>query len=70
METIGSIQDFVNIIRWVDGLEWLGEFEQEYMEPEHGFEDESNPDRRLRGQLFLIMTDQRALDEFRSLFDR
>ena len=70
LETIGSIQDFVNIIRWVDGLEWLGEFEQEDMEPEHGFEDESNPDRRLRGQLFLIMTDQRALDEFRSLFDR
>ena len=70
LKTIGSIQDFVNIIRWVDGLEWLGEFEQEDMEPEYGFEDESNTDRPLRGQLFLIMTDQRALNELRSLFDR
>ena len=70
LETVGSIQDFVNIIRWVEGLEWLSEFEQEGMEPEHGFGDESKPDRQLRGQLFLIMTDQRALEELRRLFDR
>ena len=70
LETVGSIQDFVNIIRRVDGLEWFGEFEQEDMEPEYGFENESNPDRRLRGQLFLMMTDQRALEELRNLFDR
>ena len=70
LETVGSIQDFVNIIRWVEGLEWLSEFEQEGMEPEYGFGDESKPDRQLRGQLFLIMTDQRALEGLRRLFDR
>ena len=70
LETVGSIQDFMNITRWIDGLEWLGEFEQEDMEPQYGFEDESTPERRLRGQLFLMMTDQRALEELRSLFHR
>lgn len=68
LETVGSIQDFLNITRWIDGLEWLGEFEQDDMEPQYGFEDESNPERRLRGQLFLMMTDQRALEELQSLF--
>ena len=31
---------------------------------------ESNPERRLRGQLFLVMTNQQALRELQSLFDK
>ena len=68
-ETIGSISDFVNAVRRIDGLEWLGEFEQSDIPPEHGFADESNAEKPLRGQLFLAMTDQRALHELRRLFE-
>ena len=70
LETVGSIDSFVNAIRRIDGLEWLGEYEQTDIAPEHGFEDESNSEKRLRGQLFLVMTNQQALRELQSLFDR
>ena len=69
LETVGSIDNFVNAIRRIDGLEWLGEFERRDIEPEYGFENESNAARPLTGQLFLIMTNQRALAEMQSLFN-
>ena len=70
LETIGSIENFVNAVRRVEGLEWLGEFERGDIVPDFGFEDESNPERPLRGQLFLVMTNQQALREMQNLFTR
>ena len=70
LETVGSIEDFIKAVKRIEGLEWLGEFEREDIAPGDGFEDESDPQKLLRGQLFLIMTDQRALQEMRSLFNR
>ena len=70
IETIGSIEDFINAVERIEGLEWLGEFELEDIESEYGFEDESDPQKPLKGQLFLVMTDQRALQEIQSLFRR
>ena len=69
LETVGSIDTFVNAVRRIEGLEWLGEFEQSEIEPEFGFAHDTRPDRPLRGQLFLIMTNQQALRQLRSLFD-
>ena len=69
LETIGSIVNFVNAIRNIEGLEWLGESELEDIEPNYGFEDYSDSSKRLKGQLFLVMTDQRALQQMKSLFD-
>lgn len=68
LETIGPIKNFINAIKKVEGLEWLGEFEIDDIDPEHGFEDEKDPQKQLKGQLFLFMTDQRALQELKSLF--
>ena len=68
LETVGSIDNFVNAIRRIPGLEWLGEFDHEPFDPEHGFEDEDNPEKELSGQLFLIMTDQQAQAQMVSLF--
>ncbi|MBT8342461.1 MAG: S8 family peptidase, partial [Desulfatitalea sp.] len=68
IETIGPIQDFVNAVQKVEGLEWLGEFELDDIPPEHGFEDAKDPEKQLKGRLFLIMTDQRALQEMQNLF--
>ena len=69
LETVGSIDNFVNAIRNIEGLEWLGEFELEDIEPNYGFEDYSDSSKGLKGQLFLVMTDQRALQQMKSLFD-
>ena len=49
-------------------MEWLAEFEIEDIPPAHGFEDLRAPQRKLSGQLFLVMTDQRALQELQNLF--
>ncbi|MBR9985066.1 MAG: S8 family peptidase [Desulfosarcina sp.] len=68
IETIGSIENFINAVKKVDGLEWLGEFEVDDIDPEYGFEDAKDPEKKLKGRLFLIMTDQRALQELQNLF--
>jgi hypothetical protein len=68
METIGPIQNFINAVKKIDGLEWLGEFEVDDISPDYGFEDSKDPEKQLKGQLFLIMTDQRALQDIKHLF--
>jgi len=68
IETIGPIDNFINAVKKIDGLEWLGEFELDEIGPDFGFEDEKDPEKQLKGQLFLIMTDQRALQELQNLF--
>lgn len=70
LETIGSIQDFIRAVDNISGLEWLGEYEIEDIPPEYGFEDEKYPDKNLRGQLFLVMTDQTALGQLHRLFKK
>ena len=69
-ETIGSIDNFANVVRYVPGLEWLGESELHDIRPAHGFEDSKNADKDLRGQLFLVMSDQAALRQLRNLFNQ
>ena len=70
LETVGTVEDFTNAMRRIDGLEWLGEVEDEDVAPDHGFEDESNPEKQLRGRLFLMMSNQQALGQMRSLFEQ
>ncbi len=70
LETIGPIENFIKAVKKVEGLEWLGEFELDDIAPDHGFEDEKDPQKQLKGQLFLVMTDQRALQELQNLFNR
>ena len=69
LETIGSINNFVNTVQAIPGLEWLGEFGLDSINPEHGFEDTNDPQRLLNGQLFLVMTDDLALQEMQRLFN-
>ena len=69
LETVGSVDNFVRALRKVQGLEWLGEFDVDSVEPEHGFMDADDPEKQLSGQLFMVMTDQEALRQMRSFFD-
>ena len=69
LETVGSIENFINAVRRIEGLEWLGEFEQGDIPPEFGFENPNQPDSTLRGQLILAMTNQVALRQLQTLFE-
>ena len=68
LETVGRVQDFIRVSRKIRGLEWLGEHELADIEPDYGFEDKTNPDKKLKGQLFMVMTDQQALSQLQNLF--
>ena len=70
IETVGSIEGFVRAVEKIEGLEWLAEYELDDLPPAYGFEDRSKSDKHLRGQLFLVMTDQKALDQLQNLFNR
>ena len=69
LETVGPIQDFIQAVEKIPGLEWLGEYELDDIAPSHGFEDSKNAEKTLKGRLFLVMTDQRALSQMRNLFE-
>ena len=68
LETLVSIQTFVNAIKRMRGLEWLAAYDIRDIEPEHGFAYPDDPAKKLDGQLFLIMTDQEALHELYRMF--
>lgn len=70
IETIGSVDNFSNAVRRIEGLEWMGELESDEIAPDEDFYDEANPEKELNGRLYLVMTNQRALDEMLSLWRR
>ena len=70
IETIGSIKDFANAVRRVEGFEWMGELELDEITPDEDFYDEKHPEKELSGRLFLVMTNQQALEQLLSLWRR
>ncbi len=73
LETIGPVDDFIVAVRNVRGLEWLGEIEEEDIPPDDDFfiaDHEGCPrtDKLLRGRLFLILSNQQALQQMLSLW--
>jgi len=70
LETIGSVKDFANAVKKIPGFEWMGEFEVDEIAPDEDFYDEKHREKELNGRLFLVLTNQRALDEMLSLWRR
>lgn len=70
LETVGNEEKFFNVVRKIDGLEWLGETEVDAIAPQHESEYADNPDKDQGGMVFAVMSDQRALTELRNLFDK
>lgn len=68
IETIGSVDNFANAVKHIKGLEWMGELESDEIAPDQDFYDEKHPEKELNGRLYLVMTNQRALDEMLSLW--
>ena len=70
IETIDSVNNFWKAVTKITGLEWLNEHELNNIPSDYGFENEKKPNKELKGQLLLIMTDQQALKEIKSLFQK
>ena len=68
IETVGSIDNFANAVKHIGGLEWMGEIEIDEIIPDEEFYDETKPDKELSGRLYLVMTNQQALEQMLSLW--
>src|SRR5260370_26776714 len=70
LEVIGQIDAFVKAVQRIAGMEWLGEWEEEGIESDEYFYIEGEPERTLGGNLYLIMSNQQAMDELVRLWNR
>jgi len=74
LETAGPVKDFAITVRNA-GIEWLGEIEEEDIPPDDDFfeknkKGEKREDKLLRGRLFLVFSNQEALNQLQSLWQR
>ena len=73
LETVSRVDRFLNAVRLIEGLEWLAEVDVD-IEPDEDFyhlDDEGCPNgKTLSGRLYLISTNNKALREFVSLYNR
>ncbi|MGE6366909.1 S8 family peptidase [Bacillus paramycoides] len=71
-ETVGTIDNFVNAVRDIEGLEWLAEID-EYLDHDEDFyiisDEGERSEKQLSGRLFLMMSNQRAMADLKSLWD-
>lgn len=74
IEMIGSVENFANTVKKVQGLEWMGEIEIDEIAPDEDFYNVDKEGERtttaLKGRLYLVMSNQTALDEMLSLWKR
>lgn len=70
IETIGNVENFANAVKRIEGFEWMGEIETDEIDPDEDFYDKKNGDKLLNGRLYLVMSDQQALDDMLSLWRR
>jgi hypothetical protein len=71
LETIGSVEDFLSAVRRIPGMEWLGEWDESDLPPDDDFyRDEAHRDAPLEGRLYLVMTNQQAMEQLLSLWRR
>lgn len=70
LETVGSVDNFANAVRRIEGLDWLGEFDVDDIVQDEDFYDEENPERLLSGRLYMVSSNSRALQELQSLWRR
>jgi len=74
LETVGPVDNFIVAVRNIEGLEWLGEIEEEDIPPDDDFfvadrEGAARTDKLLRGRLFLVLSNQQALQQMLSLWN-
>jgi len=75
LETAGPVEDFLTAVRNLRGMEWLGEIEEEDIPPDDDFfaldsRGRPKPKKTLRGRVFIVFSNQQALDQMFSLWHR
>ncbi len=70
IETIGSVGNFINAVKKIPDLEWLSEIEVDDIEPDEDFYNEEDREKLLKGRIYLIMSNQKALRKMLSLWRR
>ena len=68
LETVGSIEDFQNVVRRVPGMEWLGDFDTEIASPDPGFLADGSTEASLSGRLFVVVGTRGAYAELLRLW--
>jgi len=68
METVGTVEDFKNAVDRIGGLDWLIEWDIDDLVPDQDFHDARGMERRLSGRLYLVMANQRGIDELLHLW--
>lgn len=72
LEIIGSVEDFVNAVRKVPGMEWMAEVQQDEIAPDENFyiqDEDERTDRTLPSRLYLILSNQEAMRQLLRLWD-
>jgi len=70
LETVGDVKDFAKAVTKVPGLEWLTEWVEEEIAPDEDFYVDGKPDKTLTGRLFMLATNETALQQLLSLWNR
>lgn len=67
LETVGSVSDFMNAVRRIEGMEWLAELDEEFAADED-FYRPGHLGEGVGGRLYLVMSNRAALDEMLRLW--
>lgn len=69
IETVDGVDKFINAVKRIPGLEWMGELDHDEISPDKDFYDEKNRDKKLNGRLYLIISNHQALRQMLSLWE-
>lgn len=69
-ETVGSVDNFLGAVKRTAGLEWLLESDEVDVEPDDDFFDIGERDKPLMRRVYLLGSNQQALAEVISLWNR
>jgi hypothetical protein len=63
LETVGRLSDFQNVVKRINGMEWLGEFDTEIAAPDPGFLIDGADPANMKAQLFVVASNRTAYTE-------
>jgi hypothetical protein len=68
---VGTIEDFFAAVKRIPGMEWLAEWDEGEIPPDDDFfKDDDHKEAMLSGRLFLIMTNQQAMQQLLSMWQQ
>lgn len=69
IETLAeAVENVAKAASQIPGLEWLAERDLEEVEPELGFQDEKDPEKRVPRRLYALFSNLQAMDELLGLW--